>query len=213
MIKALLLSKHFTQAVNDKLIEFSGKGPNTTKIAFCQDAASLLKETQDTLPFIELAKEELRIFGYSFDQFSLYDYIRRPKELLDYLSNYDATFFTGGSHQSLLDAFYKSGLITEYTGLLENGLIHIGFSAGAMVCSGDLKYYKPIRNKHYSGKIYDQGLGIFEHYIIPHYQTKPKYTRKFEEHTKSFKDEPVKFIPLTDEQAVCINGENWNIIQ
>lgn len=207
-----LLSKHFNQAVNDKLTKALGKSPEQSKLLFCMNAADQDSEDPISIEYIREVYDELKSFGYTLEILDLKDYINKTEELLSKLKQFDGAFFTGGNYMKLLDYFYKIELIDEYSKLLDTGFIHIGASAGAMVFSPTMKYYKDFVDKDYVGKFHEKGLDLFPYYLVPHYASKPKYTKIFENLIKQFTGENIHFIPLTNEQGIFVQDDQWEIL-
>jgi dipeptidase E len=195
-MKLLLLSKHFTEAVNEKLVEALGKKPSEIKIVFSENAADGSYKLGEKPAYIDEVFEELKNFGYQLERIDLREYFDRQDELITKLKEFDAIFFSGGYYMQLLDTFYKTGLIDKYKELLDGGLVHIGVSAGALVTTKEMKYYRALGIDYdYNGVHHNQGLGLFPYYIFPHYSNKPKYTKWFEKAVKMFAEDPVKLIP------------------
>jgi hypothetical protein len=232
VIKAFLLSKHLTENANARLLQLLDKPAAEVKMLFCANAADCLPDYGDKgvdLQFVQQSRAELTNFGYHFADLNLRDYIasetdgedvRSPQanqpqltqQLIDLLSQQDIVFFTGGFYYNLLDQFYKTGLVNHYKQLLQDGLIHVGFSAGAMIFADEMKYYSEISSDDYRGERPQKGLGLFPHYIVPHYYDKPKYTKKYEQSIKQYSDENINFIPLTNQQGILLREEKWEII-
>jgi dipeptidase E len=212
MKQLFLLSKHFSQTFNNKLIQALSKSPEQINLLFCMNAADQKNDDPMSLEYIRESWDELKSCGYKLEVLDLKDYINKSAELLSMLKQFDGAFFTGGNYMTLLDYFYKTGLVNEYPKLLETGFIHIGASAGAMIFSPTMKYYKDFIDKEYVGEFHNEGLNLFPHYIVPHYASKPKYTKIFEDLVKQFENEKVHFIPLTNDQAVCVQDKTWEIL-
>jgi dipeptidase E len=209
MKRLILLSKNFTAQAHEKLSQFCGKADDQIKIAFCRNAADLEANTE----YVESAKQELLKYGYKVKEFDLNLFCNHCSELSYLLQKFDATFFTGGSANYLIYLFNKTGLVSEYKSLVESGkLIHIGFSAGAMICSPHMKYAQIIDDTNGIAQIVDQGLNLTNLHFVPHYADKPKYTKKYEDIIKNYALEGDIIIPLTNNQAIVVEGDNWEII-
>jgi dipeptidase E len=216
MKRAFLLSKHYTGEVHEKVLTILKKKPQDVKIAISANAADSLrlKNENKELDFVNLAIDQLRNHGFKPEKLDLSEFrtAEKHQELIDLISGYDVLFFTGGLYLELLNYFYETGLIETYPKLLENGLLHIGFSAGALIFSPEMKYYELIHEGESSVPMHNKGLGLFPHYIFPHYFDKAKYTKIYEETLKKYAADSVKLIPLTNGQAIYMEDENWEII-
>ena len=209
MKRLILLSKNFTQAAHDKLKQFCQKPDSEIKIAFCRNAADL-EENSD---YIDSAKAELKAYGYKIQEFDLNLFCNRCSELTYLLGKFDATFFTGGSANYLIYLLNKTGLAAEYTELVKLGkIIHIGFSAGAMICAPSMKYAQVVDDTNGIPNLVDQGLNLTSIYIVPHYSDKPRYTKKYVEILKTMDIGSDIIIPLTNSQGIAIEEDDWEII-
>lgn len=204
-MKLILLSKHFIKPAQEALAKFTHKDNSAIKIAFCSNAGDLYKSEEKE--YINLARQELEELYYTLIELDLNTPLPQILHLLD---SVDAVFFTGGSFQNLMSLFVKSGLDTKYRSLLAAGLIHIGFSAGAMICSKDFSAYAVLKDAAFTDSTSERGLGLFPYYIIPHYYDKPKYTKAFQEVISAGFSNA---IPLTNNQAIIVEGEEWQIVQ
>lgn len=204
-MRSILLSKHFIVSAQQALNQFLDKNNKNIKIAFCSNAGEVYDK--NNREYIDISKKELESSGYQL--FNL-DLNNSKDNILKLLNNVNATFFTGGSIYYLMSLFNKSSIVEDYIQLLNNGLVHIGFSAGAMVCSKDFKAYDIFGKQEFYDPNVTQGLGIFPYYIIPHYFDKPKYTDAYE---KVLKAGFTNVIPLTNNQAIIVEKNKWKIVQ
>ncbi len=204
-MKLILLSKYFIDAAQIALRDFTHKQNSEINIAFCSNASDVYKD--DNRVHVEISRAELAASGFKLQELDLNESL---DEILRILNSVDAVFFTGGSYYKLMSLIVTSGLDMEYKGLLQEGLIHIGFSAGAMICSADFNGYDVFGVQDYRDEKIKHGLGLFHYYIIPHYYDKPKYTKAYQSVIKAgYKN----VIPLTNNQAIVVNGDDWELIQ
>jgi peptidase E len=198
----LLSDKTLHKPAKDALIRFTGKDSKNIKIAFSANAADLY--TDDQKGYVIAAKNELLESGFGLLDLDLSE---SKEEILSILDKVDATFFVGGNYYYLMHLFIESGLINEYKSRVSNGLVHIGFSSGAMICSNDFKAYKLIEEKEIH-KI-EIGLGLFPYYIIPHYTNKQKFTKAYSDILKAG---IFNVIPLANNQSIIVEDNTWEII-
>lgn len=211
-MNAFLLSKHFTDAVAERVVSAVGKPVGEIKLLFSANAGDGLSDDPFALPYIQIAIEELESKGFKIDRLDLKDYVEKPDELQALLASVDATFFTGGEYPVLLESFHKTGLVEYYGELVRNGLVHIGFSAGAMILSEKMIVYSEFDEYLSSGGAnYLNGVGIFEGYIFPHYSNKPKYSKVFEKSVKRFGRSEM-LIPLENHQGIHLTQSGWEIM-
>ncbi|MBD3280476.1 hypothetical protein GF389_03045 [Candidatus Dojkabacteria bacterium] len=210
MIKALLMSKHYTPEADEVLKGWLGKPVGEVRALFCTNASDTIKDWGENIPFVDLAKEEVRDSGFDFDDLDLREFIGKNEEFMKLLKSYDVIFITGGDSSVLLDYFEKTGLKDQYAALLKSGLIHVGFSAGAIIFSKEMKFYSLFRSDR--GKYTEgmRGLGLFPYYLVPHYSDKPKYTKLFEDSVKKYPE--ATYLPLVNKQGIVMEGKDWRII-
>ncbi len=207
-MKLILLSKHFTENICKELLSTTSLKPEKVRIAFIANAGDL----EASKEYIELSKKELQSFGLNPENLDLENYINNSENLEKELAKYHAAFFTGGNVFYLRHMFEKTGLFKIYKRILEKSLIHIGFSAGSMICSPHLRYYKHMDISEEGFKVLDDGLNLFPHFIVPHYSNKIKYTKAFEKIVKHLEKPEDLVIPLENHQGIVINNSNWEII-
>jgi dipeptidase E len=203
----ILLSKHFLNATEAHLTKVTNKQPSQTTIAFCSNAADGEVEPA----YVEDAKEDLIERGYHLHFLDLRDFIGQKSQLETLLSTIDAVFFTGGNVFNLLHLFRQTGLFDSYLDLLKDGLVHIGFSAGSIICCPDLTYAQAF-DRPLNHQTDFKGLNLFPYLISPHYSNKPKYNQKYVQIIKSG-NHNLPIIPLTDSQAILVDGEDWQLVQ
>lgn len=198
----ILLSKHFIKKAQKHLNRLTGKDNSKIKLAFCTNASDM--EMDKNKKYIEESRNELSDSGYRLIELDLNNNIKR---ILITLKGVDAVFFSGGNLFYLLHLFNKSQLSLKYKMLLNKGLIHIGFSAGAMICSKELKGYELFVENDVE---IQEGLGLFPYYIVAHYFDKPKYT---EAYNKCIDKGFTNTIPLSNDEAIIVEDQKWEKIK
>lgn len=209
MKKLLLLSKFFTQGAQDFVKKVLNKKPNQIRIAFCADAA--LPNTD--VDYVNDSRNELLSKGFYVKDFTLNDYINSPTEFTNFLSGFDATYFAGGSALGLNNLFNKSGLVEVYKELVNSGkIMHIGSSAGGMICSKDMKYAQIIDADDKLKEVVFEGLNLVDIYYAPHVGDKEKYTLRYNDAAKRFPKDKDIFIPLNNQQGIVVEDNKWEVI-
>lgn len=207
----LLLSKHVTTSVHNKITTVLWKEAKEIRLLFCDNAADIFRKEWNDLPFISLAKWELISLGYTFERLDLRERIDKTHKLVALLKDYDAVFFTGWMYHTLMTLFVVTWLNKQYAQVIDNDLLHIWFSAGACICSPFLQYYACFDPTTSQSEIPKHWLNLFPHYIFPHYSNKQKYTKYFESTLKTFGNE-VLCIPLENHQAIYVKDSQREVI-
>lgn len=199
----ILLSRHFIKPARDRVAEVLRKEASERTLAFCSNAGDNYPEANRG--YIGAARNELLDFGYKLIDLDLR---KSREEVTDIFDKVDCTFFTGGDPMRLIYLMREIDMINYYKSRINSGLVHIGFSAGAIMCGDDFTDYHLYINT--DNPQINKGLGYFKPIIIPHFYTKIKYTNAFEE---LFKKGVKDLIPLTNEQGILVNDEGWEIVQ
>ncbi len=205
----ILLSKHFTINALEKLKSATQKDPANIKLAFCASPA----DKSANKDYVQESKREFLQAKIHAQEYSLDQFKGQPNRYKTFLKNFDANFFSGGNVIYFNHIFNEYNLRSTYRELVQTGLIHIGASAGALICSKNMKYYRTIDPIEGIPEYNDsQGLNLFNFYISPHYESKPKYTKAYETIIKTFPSTTDHIIPLTNAQAIFVQAEYWEII-
>lgn len=204
-MKLILLSKHFIEPAQASLRETTNKQNTELIVAFCDNASAVYEPANRE--YIEISRNELIDSSYSLVNLDLNSPV---DEIVRILKSVDAVYFTGGSVYKLMSLFISSGIAEKYKEILNSGLVHIGFSAGSMVCSNDFRAYDIFGEPDYRISEIKEGLRLFPYYIVPHYFDKPKYTTAYQNVVKAGF---TNVIPLTNSQAIIVEDSDWRIIQ
>jgi dipeptidase E len=210
MKKLILLSRDFTKTAESALKEFTGKNNKEIKIAFSRNAADLDPEPK----YVEDSKKQLKDFGYKITEFDINQYCGKCGELLGFLKKFDAVFFSGGNANYLIFLFYKNGILNDYANFINDGnIVHIGSSAGSMICSPTTKYSRLLEDKSEFelDDSFDKALGLVNIYLHPHYADKIKYTKLYEKILKNNIISDDILIPLTNSQCVIVRDNEWEL--
>lgn len=212
MKQLFLLSSRLTDTISDKMKEVFSKDPNEVRILFSSNATDGKYEPWVVVPYVQREYEKLIEYWYQVDHVDLRSYLSKTDELQDFLRTYDALYFTWGMYYVLNNLLYTLWFHTFYADLLEQWLIHIWFSAGAMVCSVDMWYYRYFDDAKNKNNMVMQWLWLFSHYICPHYSNKQKYTHIYEKTVKRHQHDDVLFIPLENHQAIYVKWDDRTLI-
>lgn len=201
------MKKLFLTSINiDKLPEFIGRDLKGLKVAFIQTAADPYEDKW----FAEADRKKLIEFGFDLVEVELRN--KNQEELQNILKGIDVIYFTGGNSFYLLEKVRESGFDKIIPGLLEQGIIYAGSSAGAVIMGLSLEPIKYLDDPAIAPNLqsYD-GLGLVDFVVIPHYE-KEKYKEKQDKILKEFSDK-FKIQTLTDNQTILVEDDNYKIIE
>ena len=174
---------------------------NRKKVAFIATAADLYKKKD----FVENDRNAFRSKGLEIMDFDIKRYSKR--ELYQKLINFDVIFFSGGNAHYLLKKMKQTGFDQIVGGLLDEGVIYIGSSAGSYVaCPNiDMAFWKS-KHEHY-GLTDFKAMHLVNFLVVAHYDEVWKKVIKKNLPNSKY---PIKL--LKDEQALLIEDDNIKFI-
>ncbi len=212
MKQLFLISGRLSDPIQSKMQESFQKDPSQVKILFSSNATDGKYPSWEDPAYVVREYDKLIEYWYQVDRIDLREYLGDITWLQEFIKTYDALFFTWGMWYVLNNLLFELKFQEWYPDMVEAWLIHIWFSAGAMVCSSDLSYYDLYDSPPEDVVIQMQWLWLFPHYICPHYSNKPKYTSSYEMLVKKYILEQVLFLPLENQQAIYMKGDEREIL-
>ncbi len=116
---------------------------------------------------IRLVARYLRSLGFHVGLVDLHEK-RSRRDLADTLKKYDVLWAMGGNTFCLREAMRRSGFDKVIAGVLDAGVVFAGESAGACVAGTDLHGVELADDAEFAEKVIWEGLGLSQHYFIPH---------------------------------------------
>jgi len=207
----LLLSKNFTNEAARKLIGMvGGKKAVDIKIAFSSNAADHSLD----FAFVEKLRNEILAAGFKLTDFDVKKYNLKPAAFDTFLSTFDCVFWSGGSSLYLMYLLSSERLAETYANLVNaHKFVHVGSSAGALICSPSMKYYRLMDVDDYIPGQVDKGLNLCPFYIVPHYIDKPKYTKLYDLIKDQYLEKSDILIPLKNDDFIAMNGNKYEIFK
>jgi len=123
------------------------------------------------------------------------------------LSQYDVVWCGGGNTWYLRYVMKTSGFDQVIKELVESGVVYGGDSAGAIAMTPTLKYVDLIDEPEDSPERIEEGLGLVNFAIIPHWDNE-KYKAQLTRMRDGLANEGYEVKVLTDQQAVIVNGSS-----
>ncbi len=210
-IKLLLTSAGFRKdnqsewrkEIVDGFNKLLGKDPKGLKCAFIPTAA----DPEEDKWFVGVARDE--IVGLEMELVEVD--LKNPDKsaIKEKIEQSDVIYVNGGNTFYLLDWVRKSGFADYLKGLLEQGKVYFGVSAGSVIVgpSINISGWGPTGDHNTINLIDTTGLNFVPFAISPH----------FTEAERSVLEEKLgevsyPIVALTDEQAMLINGETQELI-
>ena len=191
----------------DKITPLLPKKPrNQLRVAFVPTAADPYEDKW----FVKEDRDALEKMG--FDIFDLDIKGKTKRELERELRNTHVLFIAGGNTFYLLNKVQKSGFDQVVRDMvLGNGVLYIGSSAGAVLTGPDIKPIELIDDPSSAPALTStKGLELIDFVVLPHYGDK-EYEGKFERIIKDYENK-YRLVPITNEQAVIVEGSNYSIV-
>lgn len=202
----LFLASYASRMIYECIREYS-LNPVETKVGFIPNAA----DSYDDPWFMKQDLHTLEQLGFQVKVIDLNK--TQDSFLYDQLCKVDMLFVAGGNTFDLLSAAQKSGFLPQAKGLIEDGLLYVGSSAGSVLAAGDLtliRHIDPIKESVQLDGM--KGFGLLDFLPLPHLGN-ANYGDSF---SKLFSNEEVAWQPIiafTDYQAVIVEDDNFRIIE
>lgn len=202
-MKKLFLTSIFSQ-VGEELSRLVPK-ISGLKIVFVTTAA----DVYETKPWMEADRQKLIDLGFEVTDYD----IKRKNEITIYkdLENKDAIFVAGGNVFYLLYHARETGFDKVLIKLVAQDKIFIGSSAGSVLVGPTIEPVKSLDDPKQAPKLKSfESLSLVDFVILPHYG-KEKYEQKYQDIIKEWSGK-VRLMPLTDNQAVVIEGNSHYVL-
>jgi len=202
-MKRQFLTSAFS-GVGDKLSEF-GLNPSISKVAFVPTASDVYEEKS----WMEADRQKFIDLGFQIEDYDIKH--KDEKRIYSDLKDKDIIFVSGGNVCYLLYHVRQSGFGKAIERLLEEGKLYVGSSAGSILVGPTIEPVKTLDNSNQAPKLSSfQGLGFVDFVMLPHYG-KEKYEERYKTIMKEWSP-VVKLMPITDKQAILVNGTDYQII-
>lgn len=203
--KLFLTSAGLPPETRDIFLEFFGKDPRKSKVAFISTAS----DPEENKSYLDRDRKILIEIGFEIKEVDLKN--ENENSLLEKMADCDIIFVEGGNTYYLLDQLRKSDFDKVLIKLLDQGKIYVGVSAGSYIAaptieSAGWKHTDPDRN---IVKLKDlTGLNLVPFVITAHYN-REKYRVAVGAGAAKSKY-PV--VALYDTQAIKVEGDKYEVI-
>lgn len=134
------------------------------------------------------------------------------EEIIEKFNIVDVIFVAGGNCFYLLQQLKIKDVLQE---LIEfaNNKIYIGSSAGSCITCPSIDYAEKLDDISQAPLLSNcNAMNLVDFYILPHYNSKEKYTKLADEIESSYNN--YKFIKLSNEQAIIVdNMNNYRVVE
>jgi len=205
-MKLLLTSAGLSnELISDSLLKLTEKHFSDLRVAFIANAADNYADKW----FIEKDKNSLIDLGMNVVEVDLRR--KTPNELLVEFENVDVIFVAGGNTFYLLQKMVESGADKIITNLLEKGIVYVGSSAGSVLAGPSIEPIAAFDDPKEAPRLKSfEGLRLINFVTLPHFDKnslEDNYAEVIEKYSKKY-----KLITISDEQAIAVKDNNFEII-
>ncbi len=197
-----------TQAV--ELAKLVGKEQADIKLALVENAAD--PDSKDITPvWVEQNRAAIQSHGFDVEIIDLREYKEKKSELNDKLASKDVIWFGGGNTYYLRWLVRNTGVDAMLSELIANGIVYGGGSAGAIMAGPTLKHFEAADDPSDAPELIVDGLGFTNSVIVPHMDN-VKFTEIIHGINDKLLADGYKTAPLTDTQALVVDGDSERVI-
>ncbi len=203
------------QLIMDDIENLLGKKATEIRLAYITTAGNL--HPSDKQEWIDEGRKILQERGWQVFDYDIAG--KTESEVATELTNRDAIFVQGGNNFYLLEQMHNCNFDKIVKNILAKGVPYIGESAGAIVCSNNIRNQQymsgdPIRAKEMTDFC---GLGLVDFLIKPHWNRegikREKFSRFLQENSEEFYSISQPIICLNDNQLIRVEGDSFQIWQ
>lgn len=203
------------QLIMDDIENLLGKKATEIRLAYITTAGNL--HPSDKQEWIDEGRKILQERGWQVFDYDIAG--KTESEVATELTNRDAIFVQGGNNFYLLEQMHNCNFDKIVKNILAKGVPYIGESAGAIVCSNNIRNQQymsgdPIRAKEMTDFC---GLGLVDFLIKPHWNRegikREKFSRFLRENSEEFYSINQPIICLNDNQLIRVEGDSFQIWQ
>lgn len=205
-MKKLFLASVASNTI-EEFIKILPEPPNKLTVAFIPTAADPYEDKW----FVEEDRNKLKEKGFNVRDVDLKN--KTEQELSAELEGIDILFVAGGNTFYLLQKVRESGFDKIAKEVVQKGIIYVGSSAGATLACPTIEPIKTLDDSSKAPSLKSfEGLKLVDFVILPHFG-KEKYKAKYEKIMKEYTNAGYKVIPLTDNQAIAVEGDEYKIVE
>lgn len=161
--------------------------------------------------FIEEDRKRFRQMGIRFQELDIKG--KTSEELLRVLRPAHAVFVSGGNTFYLLEKARESGFDTVIRKVVNDGVIYIGGSAGAVIAGPTIEPVSRLDDPSVVPHLTSfDGFNLVDFVVLPHYG-KEKDKAKYEAIMDEFGKKNLKLLPLRDDQAVIVDDHGYRVVK
>jgi dipeptidase E len=207
-MKLFLSSVSVTGPQGQALAHLVGKPAREIKFALIENAAEPYPDYPS--PWLLASRADILAQPFQTDILDLKTY-QTPADLKAKLITYDVIWLSGGNTYYLRWLLRETGADRVITELVNEGKVYGGGSAGAIMAGPTLKFFEVADDPKMAPEVLLDGLHFTDSVIVPHFDM-AKYRDIMQGIVTNLKQAGYKPVPLTNSQAMVINGFDETII-
>jgi dipeptidase E len=208
-MKLFLSSLAISDSQAVELGKLAGKDPANLRLGLIENAA----DTYGSPSPDWLLQNRDAIMSHNFDVeiIDLRKYKSQKSELFELLSKQDVIWCGGGNEFYLRWVLNDTGADDMIHKLVRQGVIYGGGSAGAIMAGPTLKHFEAADDPNEAPEAIFDGLGLTKLVVVPHFDS-PKFAKIIKTINQRLKDDGFETVPLGDDQALVIDGEEEKVV-
>lgn len=203
-MKTLFLCSYFTD-VASLFKTFADQNQFEKKVLFIPTAGNVEEYTA----YIDEARAVFADLQFEVEVLDIAE--AREDVVREKISQTPCLYISGGNTFYLLQELKKKNLLPLIRERIQQGMVYLGESAGAIIASRDIFYNHIMDDKNLAPGLTEySALSMVDFFVLPHWKEFP-----FEEssqQTAAAYDGQLKLLKLTNQQAVLVTGHT-NVIE
>lgn len=170
---------------------------DSDEVLFIPTASKVEEYTQ----YVSDAKDTFKDLGININELDISDIDREI--VLEKIDDCKIIYFSGGNSFYLLQELERLDLINVLREKVQNGMIYVGESAGAIIASENIEYSQEMDDKKKAKNLIDyKGLSLIDFYIVPHFKEMP-FTELADAIIDQYSDK-IKLVPINNKEAIIV---------
>ncbi|WP_109077484.1 Type 1 glutamine amidotransferase-like domain-containing protein [Aggregatibacter kilianii] len=202
-MKTLFLASYFA-GVENLFTQFLQQHSLSQKVLFIPTAGNM----ESYVEYINEAKNIFQTLGFEVD---VLDIAQETEEVIkEKLNHTPYLYISGGNTFYLLQELKRKHLLSAIKSRINEGMIYLGESAGAIITALDIEYNQIMDDKNVATDLSDYtALNLVDFAVVPHYGEFP-FEESAKETVQTYQSK-LNLLPLTNSQAVIVDEDNYVI--
>ncbi|MGT2924404.1 Type 1 glutamine amidotransferase-like domain-containing protein [Streptococcus caviae] len=202
-MKTLFLCSYFAK-VRPLFADFVAQHKLAKKVLFIPTAGNVEEYTD----YIDEGKAVFADLQFDIDLLDIAE--ATEAEVREKIVQTPCLYISGGNTFYLLQELKRKNLLPLIRERIDQGLVYISESAGAIIASSDISYSQIMDDKHLAPDLTDYAaLGLVDFSVLPHWEEFP--FEEASEQTSEAYGGQLNLLKLTNSQTVLVEDEQYRI--